>query len=79
MSELQPIYYMRDNHTFKKLSEDIEIAIEEISDEIEAGYSYGMLCSKIPNFKIVHSHGDSFKEVRKFLKECREVLTVHKI
>lgn len=71
MSDINQIYYMRDNHTFKQLSSDIDTAIEEISVELDNGYTSGSLMSKRQNFKIVHTSGFSFTDLRKFLKECR--------
>ncbi len=39
------LYYMRDNHLFRRLPLDVESAIEVIRDEFHKGYTYGMLCS----------------------------------
>lgn len=67
-----PIYYMRDNHTFKKLSVHLGTAMEEIEAEFDAGYTSGMLCSKRPGFKDVHAAGTEKKE--DFLKDCYAAL-----
>ena len=73
MSEhLSPIYYMRDDHTFKRLSADVDTAIVEIEAEFNAGYTYGMLCSKRPGFKNVHAHGNENRF--KFFAECKQAL-----
>lgn len=39
-------YYMRDNHTFKRLGPSIDEAMADVKAEMEAGYTYGMLCTK---------------------------------
>ena len=36
---LEPFYYMRDNHTFKRLSDDVDTAITEIEAELDAGWT----------------------------------------
>lgn len=74
MSDIK-IYYMRDNHTFRSISLNVEKALEQIKEEIDAGYSYGMVCSKFPKAPApIHAKGikswTCFKEqVRKFYKE----------
>lgn len=70
--ELNPIYYMRDNHTFKLLSGDADTAIVEIEAEFNAGYTCGMLCSKRPGFKNIHAHGNETRF--KFFAECKQAL-----
>lgn len=70
--ELSPIYYMRDDHTFKHLSADVDTAIVEIEAEFNAGYTCGMLCSKRPGFKNIHAHGDENRF--KFFAECKKAL-----
>lgn len=70
--ELNPIYYMRDNHTFKLLSGDVDTAIVEIEAEFNAGYTCGMLCSKRPGFKNIHAHGNENRF--KFFAECKQAL-----
>lgn len=39
------IYYMRDNHTFRPLSLNVNEAIEQVREEYVDGYTCGMLCS----------------------------------
>lgn len=39
------LYYMRDNHTFKPLSLDINIALFELAEEFIGGYKHGLLCA----------------------------------
>lgn len=67
-----PIYYMRDNHTFKRLSSSVSAAIVEIEAELNAGYTHGMLCSKRSGFKDIHASGDTSRMA--FLAECRAAL-----
>lgn len=53
------LYYMRDNHTFRKLPHDESDAISIIREEFEAGWTHGMLCSKIScaTDTVVHARG----------------------
>lgn len=69
---LPDIYYMRDNHTFRSLSDNVETALIEIEQEFNAGHTHGMLCSKRRGFKTVHAQGEKLR--LKFFEECREVL-----
>ena len=71
-AEPAPIYYMRDNHTFKKLSADVSTALVEIETEFNAGYTYGSLCSKRKGFPMVHAGGSEHRRV--FFLECKAVL-----
>ena len=66
------IWYMRDNHTFKKLSADVSTALIEIEQEFNEGYTYGMLCSKRKGFPTVHASGD--KKRLEFFAECKLTL-----
>ena len=68
----QSIYYMRDNHTFKKLSEDVSAALIEIEHEFNEGYTYGSLCSKRDGFPMVNASGS--KNRMAFFAECKSVL-----
>ena len=67
-----PIYYMRDEQTFKRLSDNVDTALDEIRDEFSQGYSYGSLCSKRKNFKMIHAGGSD--QLEPFLAECRTAL-----
>ena len=71
--EQPPIYYMRDNHTYKRLTEDVEIAMNEIAADFKQGYDYGMLCSKREGFTNISSNGS--RTQFEFFNECRKVLT----
>jgi len=71
-SPVDAIWYMRDNHTFKKLSKDVSTALIEIEEQLNLGYTHGMLCSKRPGFENIHSNGN--KDRMRFLKDCRERL-----
>jgi hypothetical protein len=51
------IWYMRDNHTFRKLGTDPETAKQAIREEFEDGYTYGMLCTKDAHVEYVHARG----------------------
>lgn len=67
-----PIYFMRDDHTFKKLSTDIPTAMAEIEHEFNDGYTYGYLCSKRKGFKDVHASGSANR--LKFFADCQASL-----
>lgn len=55
---LPEIYYMRDNHTFRRLPNDVERALIAIRQEWDDGYTGGMLCSKHSELRdSVHAHG----------------------
>ena len=56
---LEPIYYMRDNHTFKRLSDDVSKALVEIEQEFNEGWTYGSLCSKREKFPMIHASGSA--------------------
>lgn len=67
-----PIYYIRDNHTFKELSNNVETALVEIEQCLNDGYTYGMLYSKRDGFKNVPANGA--KHRLEFLYACRASL-----
>jgi hypothetical protein len=61
---LVPLYYMRDNHTFRRLSDNPTVALAEVMEEFDAGWSCGMLCTKRPGEAgtlHVHGHGPGRK------------------
>lgn len=68
----EPVYYMRDNHTFKRLSNDVDTAITEIEAELDAGWTSGMLCSKRKGFSSLHANSRRPRE--EFLSDCRDAL-----
>ena len=52
-------WYMRDNHTFRKLPECPTKALAVVREEFENGETYGMLCSKEEGINTVeHAHKD---------------------
>jgi hypothetical protein len=71
-AEPTPIYYMRDNHTFKELSADVSTALVEIESEFNAGYTYGSLFSKRKGFPWVHASGSEHRLA--FFLKCKTVL-----
>lgn len=70
--QLEPVYYMRDNHTFKRLSNDVDTAITEIEAELDAGWTSGMLCSKRKGFSSLHANYRRPRE--EFISDCRDAL-----
>ncbi|MDN7965599.1 hypothetical protein QZM92_26835 [Burkholderia multivorans] len=40
------LYYMRDNHTFKRLTGPVEDMLAQVMAEFDAGYTAGMLCAE---------------------------------
>lgn len=65
-------YYMRDNHTFRRLDSDVETALAQIEEELEAGWTSGMLCSSDRGAPTIHS--DYKRDKAYFLKQCRELM-----
>jgi hypothetical protein len=70
--ELLSIWYMRDNHTFKKLSNDVNTALIEIEHEFNSGWTHGSLCSKNDGFKMIHAKGSEKR--LEFFNECKNEL-----
>lgn len=68
----EPVYYMRDNHTFKRLSNDVDTAITEIEAEMDAGWTSGMLCSKRKGFSSLHANYRRPRE--EFISDCRDAM-----
>ena len=68
----EPVYYMRDNHTFKRLSDDVDTAITEIEAELDDGWTSGMLCSKRKGFPSLHANYRRPRE--EFISDCRDAL-----
>lgn len=71
----EPVYYMRDNHTFKRLSDDVDTAITEIEAELDAGWTSGMLCSKRDGFSSLHANYRRPRE--EFISDCRDALLAY--
>jgi hypothetical protein len=66
------MYYMRDNHTFKRLTPDVETALGEIAAELDAGHTSGMLASKCVGAPAgIHARHDDREG---FLRNAREWL-----
>ncbi len=64
-------YYIRDNHTFKRLGPNEAIALAQIEHEFDLGWTGGMLCSD-GNTVSIHAHGR--KSRGEFLAACRKEL-----
>ncbi len=66
------VYYMRDNHTFKRLTGTIDNMIIQIEEEIKDGYKHGMLCAHDKK-EVVHMSGFLKElEAREWLKSYLE-------
>lgn len=63
-------FYMRDNHTFRQLTGDVNQMVWQISEELEAGWTAGMLCSK-QDPRVIHCDCERPEE---FLVNVREFL-----
>lgn len=73
---MSKFYYMRDNHTFRGLSDDLEMALSQIEEELDAGWTSGMLCSKHAiEFDSVHADYRWGKE--ETLGRFRKALSAH--
>jgi len=67
-------YYMRDNHTFRKLEgskKDIRIALME---EFLDGMTCGMLCTKTKGYEHIKVHANGKEKMHEFIDECLEVM-----
>ncbi|EEE09227.1 hypothetical protein BMUNKI379_11435 [Burkholderia multivorans] len=72
------LYYMRDNHTFKRLTGPVEDMLAQVMAEFDDGYTYGMLCTEsLPGIGYVHAHGTADRQ--RFQNEAREWLFAAKI
>lgn len=70
------IYYMRDNHTFRKLTTDVAEAKAAIIEEFEAGYKYGMLGTRdapIPHCSARGQLIPFLRDVEVFYERVREI------
>lgn len=65
-------YYMRDDHTFKRLHPVPEIAVMQIEREFGEGWTYGTLFCRERNVE-VHAYGE--KDMDRFIAECAKALT----
>ena len=61
-------WYMRDNHTFRKLSSNINEALAQIKEEMDDGYTFGSLCAEDKSIPMLHARGS--KELPSYLAEC---------
>jgi hypothetical protein len=67
------LYYMRDDHTFKRLTGPVEDMLAQVMAEFDDGFTSGMLCTKsLPDLGHVHAHGTSDRQ--RFMNEAREWL-----
>ena len=64
-------YFMRDNHTFRKLTGSVESMLAAITEEISAGYKSGsVFCRELK----IDIHCD-YENTAAFTEECRAVIT----
>lgn len=49
------LYYMRDNHTFRRLEGTVPEMLQAVKDEFDAGYSSGMLCDSEHKEGVLHA------------------------
>jgi hypothetical protein len=65
------IYYMRDDHTFRrKLPLNLERAVSALREEFDAGATYGMLCGT-GALRGTHVHAGAKETWPKFEREAR--------
>jgi len=70
------IYYLRDNHTFRHVSNNVIEALQQIREEFDAGFTSGMLSSRDVPIDGIHAHGDFLDfsvKVVQWYKEIRDV------
>jgi hypothetical protein len=76
MTDLSPLYYMRDNHTFKRLSDDPLLALAQVEECLNDGFTSGMLCTKRKTaIKDLHANGEKHRAA--FMVQAREWLQQH--
>ena len=65
-------YYMRDNHTFRRIESFDEKELRYVMmEEFLQGWTYGMLCSK-GSEKVIHARGQ--ENFESFIQDCLEVV-----
>ena len=57
MNQLPPIFYMRDDHTVRRLEGLVDEMIIQCKEEFDAGYAHGTLCSRRSGFAEVRATG----------------------
>jgi hypothetical protein len=67
-------YYMRDNHTFRKLSGDEKDIRHAIMEEFLDGYTYGMLCTKTKGYEHITIHASGKDSYKEFIEQCLKVM-----
>lgn len=72
--EVRKLWYMRDNHTFKPLANDVEAAISELRAEFDDGQTYGMLCAT-PKGALDVVHASSAEKWGEFEQAARAWLS----
>lgn len=77
------IHFMRDNHTFRRLSLDVEKTLEMLLEEWESGWTYGMIACRHPcSPGYIHAHGNwlTFEaEVRKWYQAFQERIGLQEV
>ena len=63
-------WFMRDNHTFRRLTGTVDEMVGAIAEEIGAGYTSGSLFSR-PDNGSIHCN---YRETSKFIEDCRAML-----
>lgn len=63
-------YFMRDNHTFRKLTGSVESMLAAINEEISAGYTSGSVFCRALKIDIYCN----YKNTAAFTEECRAVI-----
>ena len=75
--------FVRDNHTFRDLGDEVEVAIERIREEFSNGCTYGMLCTKREGYPdVVHARSaDKLPEfevaIREWYAQADKVRNLH--
>lgn len=63
-------WFMRDNHTFRRLTGTVDEMVGAVAEEIVAGYTSGSLFSR-PDSGSIHC---DYKQTAKFIEDCRTML-----
>jgi hypothetical protein len=63
------IWYMRDNHTFLTLSNNVDEALAQVQEEFEGGYTSGMVCTRDSSLPPIHT---DYRDLKGSLRKIRE-------
>lgn len=69
------VWYMRDNHTFRPLPINVELAVAVLRDEFSRGQTYGMLCGSPMGVVPCPLHATGGEKIEEFIDAARKWLS----